>query len=319
MLRSIFGFNWKKSPAHCLLLSKFIKPQSTDYFLKSDDWEEVLNEPPTKALSRFEDQGLLEKVNLNVLLDYKYKVTELKLILKERGLPVSGRKVDLIERLIGADPAGMQKAVINLSLQQCTDHGRKIAEEYLAQENERKAMVEEGTLNALQNRRFLEASRMVASFEAQQVFQRGMNIDWKYHNPDQNMTILNAIFQAKPKIVSSLTADQIEHFRIAAGMMYLWGASQAVAWLPGDLKTDLCIDNDTASRMILLYANHQRRVVQYREAGVKTVEVLSTDDSCQNCKDLAKKKYKVCDVPDLPYEKCTNEMGCRCTTVVGDF
>jgi hypothetical protein len=79
------------------------------------------------------------------------------------------------------------------------------------------------------------------------------------------------------------------------------------------------MDNDTAARMIEFHAHYQRDIARYRAWGVKTVEILATDDSCAACKKLAKKKYKIDQVPELPYEKCTSEIGCRCTTVAADF
>lgn len=319
MLRSIFGFDWEKSPAHLLLLSKFRKPRAIDDFSQSDTWEAVLNEAPKKAVKRFISEGLLKQASLNGLLDYKYKVSELKLMLEQRGLPVSGRKAGLIERLVESDPDGMRKVVRGLNVLQCTEQGRAIAEEYLAQEKEKRARVEEQTLYALHQRKFKKASQMVAAFEAQQVFPRGINIDWKHHNPDQDVAMLKVIFQAKPRILATLNEEQMGHVRLAAGMMYLWGTNQAKAWLPDDLETDLRMDNDAAARMIVFYAYHQRSIAQYRATGVKTVRILATGDSCAACKKLARRKYKISEVPELPYEKCTHEMGCRCTMVAGDF
>ena len=220
---------------------------------------------------------------------------------------------------IQADPDGMRKATRGLNVLQCTEEGRVIAEEYLAQEKEERAKVEEQTLQALRQCSFREASKLVATFEAEQVFSRGIGIDWEHHNPAHDVAMLKVIFQASPKILSSLNDEQMKHLRIAAGMMYLWGTDRAEDWLPDDFETDLIMDNDTAARMILFYISHQRNIAQYRAAGVRKVEILATENSCMACKELAKKKYRIDEVPELPYEKCTSEMGCRCTTVVADF
>jgi len=319
MLRSILGFDWEKSPAHLLFLSKFRKPRAMGDFSQSDTWKAVLKEAPKKAMRRFLDDGLLEQAGLNGLLAYKYKVSDLKLMLKQRGLPVSGRKAELIERLVQTDPEGMRKAARGLNVLQCTEKGRAIAEEYLAQEKEKRIKVEEQTLQARRQRRFKEASHAVAAFEAQQVFPRGIGIDWKHYGPAHDVAMLKVIFQANPKILSSLNDGQMKHLRLAAGMMHLWGTNRAEIWLPDGFETGLIMDNDAAARMILFYASHKRSIAQYLAAGVKKVEILATDNSCTACKKLAKKKYKIDEVPELPYEKCTSEMGCRCTTVVADF
>ena len=52
MLRSLVGTDWRKSPAHLLLLSKFLEPRTVEDFSKSDNWKEVLKEPPQQAIRR---------------------------------------------------------------------------------------------------------------------------------------------------------------------------------------------------------------------------------------------------------------------------
>jgi len=319
MLRSTMGFDWRRSPAHLLLLSKFRNPRPLDDFSKSDTWELVLGEAPGKAVERFVDEGLLEQASLEGLLDYKYKISELKSMLERRGLPVSGRKAELIERLSRADPEGMTKTTRGLNVLRCTEQGQMIAEEYLAQEKKERTQAEEQVLQALQQRKFKEAGQIVAAFEARQVFPRGFNIDWKHYSPTNDVAMLKTMFGGRPKILSSLDDQQMEYLRIAAGMIYLWGTNQADDWLPNNFETGLIMDNDAAARTVFFYASHQLNVAQYRAAGAKTVEILATDNSCDACKKLAKRKYKLDEVPELPYEKCTSEVGCRCTTVVADF
>lgn len=107
--------------------------------------------------------------------------------------------------------------------------------------------------------------------------------------------------------------------RLGAGMMHLLGVDQAESWLPDNFETGLIMDNNTAARMILFHVSHQRSIAQYRAAGVRRVEILATDDSCPVCKRLAQRKYRLGEVPELPHEQCTSEMGCRCTIVVADF
>ena len=57
MLRSIFGLDWKKSPAHLLFLSKFRKPRATADFSQSDTWKAVLKETPENSRKLIGAQG----------------------------------------------------------------------------------------------------------------------------------------------------------------------------------------------------------------------------------------------------------------------
>lgn len=313
MIRSLFKLNWKNSPAYLLFLSKFLSPSAIDEFSKSNIWKDVLNESPEKAIKRFLDEKVVEQVELSGVLDYKFKVSDLKAMLRERGLTLSGRKAELIERLIEDDPNSMKQVTRGLIILQCSEQGRIIAEQYLTQEKYKKAKLEQEVLQTLQQGRFKEASLIVATFEAEQVFPRGINIDWKHHDPSRDIEMLKIIFSAKPKILIELNDEQMEHLHLAAGMMYILATNQAKDWLPDNFETELIIDNDTAARMIYFYASHQVELEQYRATGVKKVEVVASDDSCDACKKMAKRKYTIDKVPELPYEKCTSEMGCRCT------
>lgn len=319
MLRSIFGFNWRSSPAHLLLLSKFLSPRDPGHYYDDENWEAVLEEKPKKTIQRFLKEGLIEQAELAGLLSHKYKVTELKELLRERDLKVSGRKAALIERLIEADPNAMKKAVHGLSILQCTAEGREVAEQYKAEERAKREQVEQHVFQALQQGEFKEASQAVAAYEAQQVFSRGLGMDWSNHDPKRDVEVLETVFSGKPKILDRLTDEQLGPLRIAAGMMYLWGTRLQKEWLPVGFETDLRLDNDTAARMLYFYATHQRRLHSYQDH-VEKVRILDAgDSSCENCRKLSRKEYSLEEVPELPYEKCTHEMGCRCRIVAASF
>src|SRR4030066_676755 len=170
MFRSLMGFDWKKSKAHWLLLSKFIHPQNIDNYVSSDFWESAINEHPNQAIKRFANEGLLALADLGNTLACKYKATELKDMLKQCGLPVSGKKDDMIQRLITADPIGMKNSTVGLTAYICTPKGKELAEQYLMDEKEKRNLGEKQVMEYLQRRMFREASKAVAAYEAVQVF-----------------------------------------------------------------------------------------------------------------------------------------------------
>ena len=95
--------------------------------------------------------------------------------------------------------------------------------------------------------------------------------------------------------------------------MALWGKNEVEKWLQPNFETGLSIDVNVAARMFFFYALHQASLKQFRESGYLDVEIqYYYPDSCDACKNLANIKYKLDEVPELPYEHCTNEMGCRC-------
>jgi hypothetical protein len=186
---------------------------------------------------------------------------------------------------------------------------------------ENRVQIKQQVLSMLLQRKFKEACTLVASFEAKQPIPRGLNIDWNSYDPTRDVEMLTLIFGRGPKILSHVGKQQLTQLCIAAGMMHLWGTNQAEEWLPLDLKTGLVMDDDSAARMLIYHAAHQLDIVQYREVGVTTVEIRTSDDAhvCPACQKLAGRKYKLRRVPELPFEKCTSPMGCRCMTAMVDF
>lgn len=325
-----------KSSAHLSLLSKIItRKEIGDSALSDNIWSHVLGEGAQDAIKRFVDENLLECADLGGLLDFKFKATELKDMLKQRGLPVSGRKGDLIARLTQADSEAMQKAIHGLTVLKCTEKGRELAEQYLAKEQEKKEYAERLALDALRAYDFKTACMLSASYEAENLFPReplilGQTYDptraaagWKEYNPAEDVEMLKKIFECKPKILARLNNDQLNLVRIAAGMTHLWcsgeGESWLPFWLPGDFKTELSMDSAAAPRMILFYLDHLTDLETYRNTGIKIVEIMTSDPGdphcCTACRKIEKRKCRVDEVPEFPNENCTSALGCRCEAV----
>jgi hypothetical protein len=313
MLRPIKGFDRQESNAHWFLLSGFVHPRDPFDFTKYRDWESVLGEPPRQAIERFSKEGLVEIADLVGTLSYKYGVSELKAMLRQRGLLVSGRKDEMIQRLVDADPEYMKENVAGLTCLVCTQHGMELADKYNAAEKEKRMRIEQQTIEYIRKRDFEKASLIVIAYEVEQVFPRGM-VDWEHHKPDREIGLLNTIFDNKPKILAKLGNDKLEDLRIGAAMMVLWGKNKARQWLPPNFETGTSMDADTTARMFEFYALNQATLRQWRESGlVVYVNIFNNcPDSCDSCKKLLNKKYKLDEIPELPHEHCTNEMGCRC-------
>lgn len=308
-----FGPDWRKSPAHMLLLSKFLRPRVPDDFVQSAPWKAALRETPRKAIKRYLHEGLLEKVHLHDCLDYKYRGPELRLMLEQMGSPAWGHKAELIQRLIDADPRSARAAVRGLRLLRCSEKGQAIAAQFLAQRRESRAKLDSQVLSALQQGRIREATQRIATFETQQALPRTIDGPWKRYDTSTDFAILKAIFQGKPGILGSLGEDHMHCLRLAAAMMHLCGTEECQAWLPDRFQVPLRIDNETAARMILFSAYHRCNVVSFLAAGIDTVGIQTRHNPCPACQAIAQRTYPISEVPELPYEACSHEMGCRCT------
>lgn len=135
--------NWQTSKEHLLLLSHFIHCSDVRLFTQScsgtaSGWENKLNEPPQKALDRFISEGWLVPAPLHRQLGLSFNGTEIKSLLRERGLRISGTKDQGIERLIAADPEGIAAKVTPLRVYQCSPNARVIAEKFLIKQDDEK-------------------------------------------------------------------------------------------------------------------------------------------------------------------------------------
>jgi hypothetical protein len=319
--------DWLKSSARLLLLSRFLTPREIGKrdFLSGFHWEEgaeALGESPRKTIERFLAEGLLEQADLAERIGCKFKVNDLKTVAKQHSLPVSGRKDDLIARLIQADPAGIKEALADCTVLRCSERGRTISEQYLAEEREKRAIAERHVLEALSNRQFIKAVQTMAAFEAKQVFLRGLvamgRKSWEDYDPTRDAETLSHIFHVKPKVLASLSDEQrLEHLRMATAIRYLWGRGYKEYPLPED--TGQVIKNHFATRMIMIAAHFYTRLAEFRQTGVTSVQVYNCNDHfvCSACHVLAEQEHKLDEMPELPYEKCTSELGCRCGIGIG--
>lgn len=131
MSKKTFAYKWEQSPAHVWFLTTFLKPRLSDDHFMGVDWQMALGEPPAKAIERFMVQGVLVRAPLNVQADMQLTLDQLKKICQAQELKVSGRKGELIARLIAADQAALL-AELDENIFQCSARGHKLAEQYLS-------------------------------------------------------------------------------------------------------------------------------------------------------------------------------------------
>lgn len=306
------SLDWRASEPHLLFLSRFLYAQNREDAVQPY-WEGVLGEPAQQAVDRFTAEGLLVPASLTAKLDRTFKVTDLKPFLKERGLPVSGKKDALLERLTAADPEGMAAKVAYLDIIECSSDARVIAEKYVAGKKAAKDASVAESLALVRAKEFAKASLSVSRYEAKQVFSRGMGIDWSRNDPSRDVQVMKAMFSSRPKILDGLVEEEWEPLRVAAAMMHLWGESTAREWLPEGFAGVPRFDADTAVRMLLFHANHKLDLVRFREMGVKKATIEGCGDaSCEECRKMAGKTIPLAKIPELPHAACTHQVGCRC-------
>jgi len=314
------SLDWEKSRAHKLFLSYFINPREVTYFTRDDSWEKVLKEKPQKAFERFVKLNLIRPCGPYEKLTNFNTVAQLKELLKQKGLPVSGKKEDLCNRLISYDEKWIEKIYSSKNVFCCTEMGiLKVKEFDDFIDNERKD-AEFRVIDAIKKRDFHAAWQIIGQFELNQVYPNQPGYDLHHPDDPENVFILTTIMDAKPKILSQLPDNEAELLRIEACLNWLW-TNPKYSSLPENFQTTHRFGIKGVIDAYTTYAAFQKDKRLLQQLGVKKVQsiTLNDEDVCPACKALSKKKILLSEFPELPYEKCTCELGCRCDMWQADW
>ena len=126
--------DWPSSPGSLFLAAAFLCPQTKDQVLSVLDWSSLLGGEPEQQIERLLARGILEYSDQEQPLAERlarFKLPALREFARARGLPTSGRKQEVIARLLAADPEGMKREDGELRSLQCTAQGRKAIETHL--------------------------------------------------------------------------------------------------------------------------------------------------------------------------------------------
>jgi hypothetical protein len=110
-------------------LTTFLSPRTADELplLSESQWAICLGASPYEVNNLLLQEGLIERASIFYHVERRYSSRELQQFLTERSLTTSGRKADLILRLLHVDPEEMASKVANLVLLQCSEEGTRVA------------------------------------------------------------------------------------------------------------------------------------------------------------------------------------------------
>jgi len=309
------------SSAHLELLSKFIKAENPERFIDSEGWrvsfEDALKEPLRKVINRLIRGKYLIPPNLSQLLEYGFTVNDLKEFCRKRGLKVTGKKDELVERLVIADELGMKNKVENFSAYICSAKTKKAVQNYQDAKKQKYVKAEEVVLSAFGERNFKLATRTMLNYRANQAFH--WDDDWKHKKEEDFIPTLKIIFAETPTILKYIPSDKLDILRVLAGREYLL-RNPNPSLFRGLEDISEKFDNPTCVKMMLSYAINKITLDDIRKEArnniyITGIEISFTDDeiSCKECRKQANKTYRLEGViPELPNPKCTNAHGCMC-------
>jgi SAP domain len=309
--------DWSNSEINFILLSRFLEPKRADSVPMF--WESALGEPPQVAVKRFIENRLLLPASLHATIECCNTVADLKKMLKERDLKISGKKQELVERLVVADELGMSKLHATKQVIECSPEIRPRVLQYVTdKEREFDDAVAE-TLTALRTNDFAKASRTIGAYEANQLNLSPPNplaIPEPPRETAADVETLQEIFAMRPKILSELAENEWEPLHVAVALSHLLHGRLSLEWLPAGFAGISKFDAATTVRMMQFHIIYQRNLKKMRALGITQGSILCgapNAGSCDACMKIADKIGNLDDLPELPYEKCTCHLGCRCT------
>ena len=137
-----------------------------------------------RELDRFRRLGHLQEASVARKMDACFWLTELKPLLKGRGLKQAGKKAELIERLLQSISPDEAKALVHgLKLYEFTPGGAALVEAQRKRIEESRLTAEAQMRSALEKRDVRTATDVLARYEASLPFHRGLGIDWSKGAP----------------------------------------------------------------------------------------------------------------------------------------
>ncbi len=241
----------------------------------------------------------------------------MKPFLKTKGQKVTGNKRELALSASVFQNDKFIKDIQKQTIYILSESGNQKVLDFLMFKTYEREEAEKKTIEFLESHDYKSACLTMIEYEKQQVFPRGMGIDWNHYNPKDDISALKSMFSSAPKILKGISNEKLKILQIAGAMKFLYGTSSFSKYLPNDFETGTRFDCETASRMLTFVGYHQRNLASYRAYPSVTVgvEILNAPGCCEECNKLNGKKFKLDEVIELPYEHCTHEMGCRCTII----
>lgn len=324
--------NWASSQAHLALLEKFLSAREVkDWFLEL--WAPAFGTNPQRVID-----GLIA----HEALELAPTVADLKMMLSSRGLKINGKKAELIQRLLEADPKGMEVRNAHRMILRCTPAASQAVLRWKAEQVRAFETASDSVIAALSIGHF-EAAIHTADAYRKSKFeppvhpaQEAMTIKPVPRSLEERVKDLATVFTMRPKILNELQPEQWEGLYLNYAVRELLGHTAPEKCMPGFTEEDQddCEDDDrespekrvpgstgmkamnsaTATRMLSFYVKHQSDLARMRESGVKKAKIVGIG-GCEACLALKDKTFRLDELPELPYKDCTCDLGCRCTAV----
>lgn len=292
-----------------------------DYYYGNQGWEEALGTSVADVVSFFKEKNLIRSASasedVKYLASYLIPVSELKTLLKQEGLRVSGKKDDLINRLLEHKPKLLVAALPEEPLFITTASGSALVSEGVNTRHSRRELYELTILDLIHEGKINDAVEAWNQYVQDEPFASSVDSE----HIDREIRILNAIrHEACAYLASRMPLEAINALRTYASIRHICGRSltrPALEKLEPELERFSQLSDgqppDVSARMLTFYAIGQDRLREFNLMEFHLVSTSACSESCQHCQDQSNLKWSIDKAPELPHSLCTHAMGCRCT------
>lgn len=270
-----------------------------------------LNTPQVQAaVERYYKSGYFRYLNLEERLN-KLLVPDLKNLLRGAGLPVSGKKANLIQRVKeSVCPEAIDVAIPPKDYIAFSEKGQAYYDGLCSRFVDEYDTLVMNMYRNLLDYKFDAAYRPMCSFEKVQFFTRGMGIDWERRERR------GCPISERSACITYMNASENKRF-VALSICYWWFGSSPnyTAFMhrhndlfAGVTLEDLHYGHSMLANLSELYAYRDEHTEEYE------IIVAKDDRTCALCKSMEDKKFRVLTakigVNCPPFHK-----GCRCRIV----
>lgn len=279
--------------------------------------------PITEVVRQFTNSNLIRETNIEkdqyLLANHYLGVNELRGLLKQNKLKLTGKKADLISRILSTYPGSLAQYLPKEAHFIATEKGCSAVASRTKRRKLQKELCELNILKLAKEKDSLEIIRIWNEFSEGEPFLSTIDAS----RCPREVDILAGIYHGKCLYLETrLAAQEIDALRPTAALKHICGKSLSPRTLDAikasrtvfDTEKD-GISQDVAERMLIFFACNHSRLKQLKQNGYHLVSTSCCSDSCKHCIDLSQSVASIHNAPQLPHAGCSHSMGCRCTYI----
>lgn len=300
------NFKWQESSPHLDLLDKFVKPRDVNQVITWQFVRQTIGEDTESAIDRFIRDGVLIPSTIEETLECLFQVAQLKKLLQERSLKLTGSKSELVERLVLSDRNGMEKIAQKGKVMKCSPTALEMLSEHEKKKQLALDTAKKQSFNALKSNDPKSAYKIYATYQKSYATP---NFESNSYQVEELMKVL----KSQPKILSNVSRENLMLLKAIAGIHMLW-RDESLESLSSSNNLSGLRNDRIAVNYILAHTRIMESIDRDKEY-VKQVKIEfdSGDiDSCELCQALNGKIFDIDKVPELPMIGCTSDTGCKC-------